>query len=91
MRHGLASYRGMGRDKHGFESRRGFVRRGDLPDGFTQRDVYRRGWAGLTQREETAAALALLCDYGWLTATRRNFDGLGRPTLNYFIHPQLRK
>ena len=34
----------------------------DLEDGFTARDVLRHGWAHLTDRDQIAAGLSLLCD-----------------------------
>ncbi|MCA9261774.1 MAG: DUF3987 domain-containing protein, partial [Planctomycetales bacterium] len=42
------------------------IRKGLLSDGFTARDVYRRGWAGLGDAEEVAQALDLLADHKYL-------------------------
>jgi hypothetical protein len=40
---------------------------GELPDTFTTRDLYRRGWSGLTQPDHCRNALELLADSGWVT------------------------
>ena len=56
-------------------------KRGELPDGFTARDVYRKGWAGLSDPEMVTDGLAVLCEYRHLSELRS--DGAGRPTLTY--------
>lgn len=56
-------------------------KRGELPDGFTARDVYRKGWAGLSDPEMVTDGLAVLCEYRHLSELRS--DGAGRPTLAY--------
>lgn len=56
-------------------------KRGDLPDGFTARDVYRKGWAGLSDPDAVADGLAVLCEYGHLREVRS--DGAGRPSQSY--------
>jgi putative DNA primase/helicase len=40
--------------------------RHDLPARFNLREVYRRGWAGLTEKEDAEAAAEILCDLGWI-------------------------
>lgn len=59
------------------------ARRGDLPEPFTQRDVYRPQWAGLTDREAVADAVDLLAAHGWLTET--TIETGGRPTAVYSL------
>jgi hypothetical protein len=61
------------------------VRKGDLRSGFTDRDVYRPGWSGLTNRESVAGALALLEDYDWLASERIQTGG--RPSTVWYINP----
>ena len=39
----------------------------DLPDPFTARDIYRRGWSGLTDATTVADALEMLTAHRWLT------------------------
>ena len=56
-------------------------KRADLPDGFTARDVYRKGWAGLSDPDAVADALAVLCEHHHLSEHRS--DGMGRPSLSY--------
>ncbi len=64
------------------------IRKGDLPrDGFTERDVYRRCWAGLDEPRTVRETLALLADYGWLCAVEKETGG--RPQTVYLAHPEL--
>lgn len=59
-------------------------RLGELPDPFTARDLHRRGWAGLSEREAVADALEMLVDYRHLFAGRIEASGIGgRPTTTY--------
>lgn len=62
------------------------IRRGDLADGFTGRDLHRRGWTGLSDHEAVTAGLDLLTDYQWLD--RRDVETGGRPSTVYFINPR---
>src|SRR5262249_47974581 len=40
------------------------LQRGDLPQRFRLREVYRKGWAGLNNKEDAEAAAEILCDLG---------------------------
>lgn len=60
-----------------------------LTDGFTLRDITRKGWAQLTEKEEVKEALELLIDLGWLRATEERTNG--RPTVRYWINPHLNR
>lgn len=62
------------------------IKRRDLEDGFTARDVYQKDWAGLTDREQVQSALALLCDHDWLTQSE--VSNGGRPKTLYRVAPQ---
>lgn len=42
------------------------LQRGDLPDRFKLREIYRKGWAGLASKEDAEAATEILCDLGWI-------------------------
>jgi hypothetical protein len=53
-------------------------KRADLADGFTLRDVYRKGWTGLTDRSLVEGGLDLLVDHGYLI---RRHLGAGWPAL----------
>ena len=54
------------------------IERGDLQAPFTTRDVWRPGWAGLSDRALVVRALELLADYGHLTVEVDRETG-GRP------------
>jgi putative DNA primase/helicase len=45
------------------------LRRGELPRAFAARDIYRKGWAHLSDRETVNDALQLLMDLDWVTVT----------------------
>ncbi len=65
------------------------LQKGDLPDGFTARDVYAgKSWAGLTKPQPTREALELLEDLHWL----RSFElpTGGKPKTVYTINPKVR-
>lgn len=57
-------------------------KRNDLENGFTARDVYRKGWTGIGSTAVAAEALEILIDLHYLSAVRT--DALGRPTDRYF-------
>lgn len=58
------------------------IERGDLQAPFTTRDVWRPGWAGLSDRALVVRALELLADYGHLTVEVDRETG-GRPATRY--------
>jgi putative DNA primase/helicase len=63
------------------------IKRGDLPrDGFSSRDVWRPGWAGLADRDLVSVALAYLVDVDWLKAEVVKTDG--RPATLYTVNPR---
>jgi putative DNA primase/helicase len=68
------------------------IRAGDLVDGFTRRDIERKGWAGLQSNgERIQAGLSMLIDYGWLreVAGHGSSERGGRPGLpTYIINPR---
>jgi len=43
------------------------LEKGGLPNTFSARDIYRQGWANLSDRKRVHEALQLLSDYGWLS------------------------
>lgn len=67
----------------------GKIKLGKVVDGFTVRDLKRKGWAGLQTTEIINDVLALLEDYGYLKSIDTS-DGPGRPTAKYFVHPSIR-
>lgn len=64
------------------------VERGDLPDGFTERDIYRRGWSNLHRGQRLSDGLKLLVECDWLAA--RSVSHGGRPSTVYTINPLAR-
>ena len=65
------------------------IRKGNLADGFSARDVQRHGWSNLTDREQVQAGLNLLCDLDWIAAVETgNLGRGGRPTAHYHINPR---
>jgi putative DNA primase/helicase len=54
-----------------------------LPESFTAKDIYGKGWQGLTQPETVNAALSILSEYDWLTSTTSTTDKGGRPSTSY--------
>jgi putative DNA primase/helicase len=63
------------------------IRKGDLPGEFPARDIYRNGWAQLSDLEQVADALRLLIDYDWLREIKRTDTG-GKPATLYQVNPR---
>ncbi len=61
------------------------IRKGDVKDGCSPRDIYRNGWKFLKSPEETKAALLVLDEYGWLSF-QKGQNGHGSVSL----HPDLK-
>lgn len=57
-------------------------------DGFTVRDVVRKGWVGLRNTAEAESALAVMEDHGWVLADD-SVSGVGRPTTRYYTNPRI--
>jgi hypothetical protein len=55
------------------------LKRGELPERFTLRETYRKGWAGLNTKEDAEAATEILCDLGWIRAVADGGRATGRP------------
>ena len=67
------------------------IRRGDLADGFSARDVHQHNWSNLSDRSQVQAGLDLLCEYGWIAAENKKSPLGGRSTTNYHINPKARQ
>ncbi len=61
------------------------IRKGDLADGFSARDIQRKGWAGLTDIEAIKVGLELLADLDWIEPERKETGG--KPRVTYAINP----
>ena len=57
-----------------------------LLDGFTARDVVRKGWTGLSTTLQAEAALVILEEHHWVYSSDTQ-ENVGRPTTRYFINP----
>ena len=64
------------------------IRKGDLTEGFSARDIHRHGWSHLADRDQVQAGLNLLCDLDWVRAVEKRAAGGGRPTTFYEINPR---
>ena len=65
---------------------------GALTDGFTAREVYRKGRSGLTRQEEAQEAIDALLELGWLRAVSDPIGSKpGRPSFRYVINPKIRR
>ena len=59
-----------------------------LPDPFTIKMVYDKGWHGLKDKKEVQAACDILMDENWLMVNKKPKGANGRPPLpNYYINP----
>lgn len=66
-------------------------RRAQLPEKFTARDVERKHWAGLLDRETVDDAIAALIDAGCVRANKHvTSPGGGRPSTTYAWNPNLK-
>ena len=63
---------------------------GKLDDGFTVRDLVRKQWSGVTTSMQAETALAILEENGHVQSLD-DIPQLGRPTVRYYINPQIKK
>jgi putative DNA primase/helicase len=63
------------------------ITKGELTDGFTLRELYRKHWAGLPDKQAAEQAVDLLLDLGWLKEEVVVTDG--RTKTCYRINPAL--
>jgi len=61
------------------------IRRGEIANGFTARDIHQKGWANLSDHDQVKAGLDLLVDLDWLAAKTEQTGG--RPRVSYTINP----
>jgi hypothetical protein len=68
------------------------IEAGALPDGFTARDVYRKQWSLLDDREIVQNGLNELVETGWIRPEAVHRGQTGRPSLPmYRINPNIRR
>lgn len=66
----------------------GRIQAGAISSPFTTRDIERKGWHGLKDREEVQSACNVLIDENWLRMQRKPKPATGRPPLpEYHINP----
>lgn len=65
------------------------IRRGDVSDGMSVRDVIRCEWSGLSTPGAVHSATKELCSHGWIFV-QETFTG-GRPSPVFRIHPGIRR
>jgi hypothetical protein len=67
------------------------IRKGDLKDGFTARDVHQRDWSRLTDRDHVQRGLDLLVDLDHLAEAVEKSPSGGRPKTSYRVNPASRR
>lgn len=66
------------------------IKKGDLTDGFNARDIQRKQWSNLSEKDHIAVGLNLLVDLNYLTTQERpTGEKGGRPCTVYVINPKL--
>lgn len=60
---------------------------GEIPDGFPLRDVYRKGWSGLSDAATVEAGAILLVELGWLREEVKETEG--REGIVFRINPRI--
>ena len=63
------------------------MKRGDVSNSFSARDIYRNQWSKLTTSEVTQEAIKVLMDYGWIRQEKNSSS----KALTYALHPSLRR
>lgn len=67
------------------------IRAGAIGPEFTERELERKCWEKLSKDWQRRGSLAVLVEYGWLTAEEHEPGPQGgRPTVRYVAHPSLR-
>jgi putative DNA primase/helicase len=72
------------------------LQQGDLSARFTQREVHRKDWTGLTEKDDVESATEILCELGWIRldveASRKVPGTPGRsPSPTFAVNPRILK
>jgi hypothetical protein len=65
------------------------IEAGRVKNPFSARDVYNKGWSGLSERDDVQRAAEILESYSWLKA--ESFQTDGRPKVQFWINPKVSK
>ena len=65
------------------------LKKSDLKDGFTLREVYNNGWHDLSSKEEAQEAVDLLEALDWLVLQTDRKKAGGRPKTRHLVHPEI--
>ena len=63
------------------------IKGGKLTAPFSLRDIYRKGWAGLTEPDAVFQASKLLSESNWIR--EQTLDTSGRPSRLFYVNPKL--
>jgi hypothetical protein len=66
------------------------ILKGDLPNPFALKDVYRPQWSDLTTRDDAQKAVDILIDLDWLREPEKEQTG-GRPRQRFEINPRVKE
>lgn len=67
------------------------ISEGKAANGFTARDIARKGWRGIKTTTEAEAALDILEEHGWIVGMELPDPQGGRPTRRFYINPKARR
>ncbi len=64
------------------------IKAGALPNPFTARDVYKKGWYGLAETKDAETACGVLVEENWLRRQQPEKAAVGRqPLADFYINP----
>ena len=66
------------------------IQAGDVEHGMKTREIWRKGWRGITTTEELREIVGILEDHGWVRGVMVKPEGGGRPSERLHLHPELR-
>ena len=60
------------------------------PEFWTERDIYRKGWANLSTPDDVREALEILEDHNWVESHNQDHGATGgRPAITYAVNPRI--
>jgi hypothetical protein len=66
------------------------IQAGDVEHGMRTREIWRKGWRGVTTTEELREVVGILEDHGWVRRVTVKPEGGGRPSERLHLHPEPR-